>query len=66
MSGFIEGKNRGQSTLFPERIDDYVEEDRTARMIDVFVGSLDISDDGWDCDRPHKKRDSQCTIQVNK
>jgi hypothetical protein len=27
MSGFIEGENRYQSTLFPERVDDYVEED---------------------------------------
>ena len=26
MSGFIEGENRYQSTLFPERVDDYVEE----------------------------------------
>jgi hypothetical protein len=24
MSGFIEGENRQQSTLFPERVDDYV------------------------------------------
>ena len=28
MSGFIEGENRHQSTLFPERIDDYVDERR--------------------------------------
>ncbi|MCP4982424.1 MAG: hypothetical protein GY935_18245 [Gammaproteobacteria bacterium] len=34
MSGFIEGENRYQSTLFPERVDDYVEEDSTAVDID--------------------------------
>jgi hypothetical protein len=34
MSGFIEGENRFQSTLFPERVDDYVEEDSVVRVID--------------------------------
>ena len=47
MSGFIEGENRNQSTLFPERIDDYVEEDSAARVIDVFVDRLDISGLGF-------------------
>jgi hypothetical protein len=32
MSGFIEGENRDQSTLFPECIDDYVEEDSAGRL----------------------------------
>jgi hypothetical protein len=27
MSGFIEEENRFQSTLFPERVDDYIEQD---------------------------------------
>ena len=27
MSGFIEGDDRSQATLFPERLDDYVAED---------------------------------------
>ncbi len=47
MSGFIEGENRYQSTMFPERIDDYVEEDSSARVIDVFVDRLDISGLGF-------------------
>jgi hypothetical protein len=34
MSGFIEGENRQQSTLFPERVDDYVGEDNRVRVID--------------------------------
>jgi len=38
MSGFIEGENRQQSTLFPERVDDYVEEDSVVRVVDVFIG----------------------------
>ena len=33
MSGFIEGENREQSTLFPERVDDYIGEDSPVRVI---------------------------------
>ena len=47
MSGFIEGENRYQSTLFPERVDDYVEEDSVVRVIDVFIDRLDISGLGF-------------------
>ena len=47
MSGFIEGENRHQSTLFPERVDDYVEEDSVVRVVDVFVDRLDISGLGF-------------------
>jgi transposase len=47
MSGFIEGENRGQSTLFPERIDDYVGEDSPVRVVDVFIDGLDISGLGF-------------------
>lgn len=47
MSGFIEGENRQQSTLFPERLDDFVAEDNPARVIDVFVDKLDISGLGF-------------------
>ena len=47
MSGFIEGENRYQSTLFPESVDDYVEEDSVVRVIDVFTDRLDISGLGF-------------------
>ena len=47
MSGFIEGENRGQSTLFPERVDDYVAEDSPVRVVDVFIDGLDISGLGF-------------------
>ena len=47
MSGFIEGENRQQSTLFPERVDDYVDEDSAVRVIDVFIDRLDISGLGF-------------------
>ena len=43
MSGFIEGADRRQATLFPERLDDYIAEDSPVRVIDVFVDDLDLS-----------------------
>ena len=47
MSGFIEGEDRSQATLFPERIDDYIAEDSAVRVIDVFVDELDLSGLGF-------------------
>ncbi len=47
MSGFIEGENREQSTLFPERFDDYVGEYNAVRFIDFFIDGLDISGLGF-------------------
>ena len=47
MSGFIEGEDRHQATLFPERLDDYIAEDSTVRVIDVFVDDLDLSGLGF-------------------
>ena len=47
MSGFIEGEDRFQATLFPERLDDYVAENNPVRVIDVFIDDLDISGLGF-------------------
>jgi transposase len=47
MTDFIEGENRYQSTLFPERLDDYVKEDSMVRVVDVFVDKLDVSGLGF-------------------
>ena len=47
MKGFIEGESRSQSTLFPERLDDYISEDSAVRVIDVFIDDLDISGLGF-------------------
>ena len=33
MSGFIQGEDRFQATLFPERLDDYVAEDHQGRKV---------------------------------
>ena len=37
MSGFIQGEDRFQATLFPERLDDYVAEDSACRVGSEFA-----------------------------
>src|SRR5258707_10298181 len=44
MTRFVVGDDRGQSTLFPERLDDYLGEDNPVRAIDVFVDELDLAE----------------------
>ena len=48
MRRFIEGENRYQSTLFPERLDDYIAEDNAVRVVDAFVEKLDLLSLGFD------------------
>jgi len=43
MSGFIKGENRQQATSLPERVDDYVTEENSASVIEVFIDSLQVS-----------------------
>ena len=47
MKRFIEGVDRGQSTLFPDRLDDWIGEDNPVRVIDVFVDELDLAQLGF-------------------
>jgi transposase len=47
MKRFIEGADRGQSTLLPECLDDWISEDNPVRAIDVFVDELDLADLGF-------------------
>jgi transposase len=44
MRRFIEGADRGQSTLFPECLEDWIGEDNPVRVIDVFVDELDLAE----------------------
>jgi transposase len=44
MKRFVEGMDRGQSTLFPECLEDWICEDNPVRVIDVFVGGLDLAE----------------------
>jgi transposase len=47
MRRFVEGMDRGQSTLFPECLEDWIYEDNPVRAIDVFVGELDLAELGF-------------------
>ena len=47
MKRFIEGENRGQGTLLPEHLDDYVTEHNPVRVVDVFVDELDLAKLGF-------------------
>jgi transposase len=47
MTRFVVGEDRSQSTLFPERLDDYLSEDNTVRAIDVFVDELNLGKLGF-------------------
>jgi len=47
MTRFVVGVERGQSTLFPERLDDWIGEDNPVRVIDVFVDELDLGGLGF-------------------
>src|SRR5215471_18490867 len=47
MRRFVEGTDRGQSTLFPECLEDWIDEDNPVRVIDVFVEELDLSELGF-------------------
>ena len=47
MSGFITGEARTQATLFPELLDDYVTEENSVRIVDVFIDGLDLSTIGF-------------------
>ena len=41
MKRFIEGVDRSQTTLFPDRLEDWIDEDNPVRAIDVFVDELE-------------------------
>ena len=47
MKRFVEGEDRNQATLFPERLDEYIAEDNPVRVINVFVDELDLGDLGF-------------------
>jgi transposase len=48
MRRFVEGIDRGQSTLFPECLEDWIAEDNPVRLIDVLVDELDMGELGFD------------------
>jgi transposase len=47
MSGYIEGTDRGQMTLFPDRLEDWIGEDNPVRIVDLFVDEIDLAELGF-------------------
>ena len=45
--GFIRGEDRGQGTLFPVRLEELIPEDHVCRVIEAFVGRLDMEGLGF-------------------
>ncbi|MBC2688846.1 MULTISPECIES: IS1182 family transposase [Pseudomonas] len=48
MKRFIQGEHRGQGTLLPESLDDYVSDTNPVRVVDVFVDELNLVSLGFD------------------
>ena len=48
MKRFIEGRDRDQSTLFPERLDEAIDGDNPVRVVDAFIDALDLAELGFD------------------
>jgi transposase len=48
MSRFIVGQNREQVTLLAECLDDFIAEDNTVRVVDAFIGELDMAALGFE------------------
>ena len=48
MPAFIEGEERSQALLFPERLDDWISEDNPVRVIEVFVEGLNLAALGFE------------------
>jgi transposase len=44
MTRFIQAESRVQATLFPERIDDYIDEENPVRAVEAFVDMLNLQE----------------------
>ena len=47
MKRFVEGRDRNQSFLLPESVDDYVGDDNPVRVVDAFVDELNLAELGF-------------------
>jgi transposase len=48
MKRFVEGTDRKQSTLFPDCLEDWIDENNSVQVIDAFVDELDLAELGFD------------------
>ena len=47
MKRFVAGADRGQTTLLPECLDDWIDESNSVRVVDAFVDALDLGGLGF-------------------
>ena len=52
MKRFVEGVDRGQATLFPEFLDDWIDKDNPVRVIDAFVDAFELAELGFEGTEP--------------
>src|ERR1700727_1285290 len=52
LMGYIQGEGRNQGTLFPVVLDDLVPADHMCRVVDAFVGQLDMKELGFERAHP--------------
>jgi transposase len=48
LDDFVEKADRGRSTLFPECLEDWVDENNAVRVVDAFVDMLDLAELGFE------------------
>lgn len=48
MKRFVDGVDRSQGLLLPDRLEDYVHEDNPVRVVDAFVEALDLGELGFE------------------
>ncbi|MGQ0486114.1 MAG: IS1182 family transposase [Hyphomicrobiales bacterium] len=64
MRRFSEGADRGQSTLLPECLDDWIDENNPVRVIDAFVDALDLAELGFEGVEPEATGRPSCHPSV--
>jgi transposase len=52
MNRFVQCEERTQDTFLPSRLEDYITDDHPVRVVDVFVGELDLTKLGFEGMRP--------------
>jgi transposase len=52
MVRFVAGADRSQTTLFPDRLDDWICEDNPVRVVDAFVDALELGELGFEGIKP--------------
>jgi hypothetical protein len=64
MRRFVEEADRGQWTLLPECLDDFIDESNPVRVIDVFVDALDLAEMSFEGVEPAAKTIGCCRMTM--